>query len=424
MRKNLFRGASLFLILIIVGSLLSACSSKSSGTGENGEVTLKVLDWNGTNTKETEKMVKETVEKELPNVKLEFEYINWDTDFSSVMQTRIAGKQLPDIIMIKGGDHPKYTEHLMDLSSEEFMNEFPEDIRKALQIDGKDYAVPYTSNFQGVFYNKRIFAENNIEIPKTWDELMAVAESLQSKGITPFTSHFKDYQIGNSFNQFATIEVFSKNPTWGSDLQKGDVSFATSPEFKTVFKHFEDLYSYSNKDPFGLDFTGAAEMFAKEETAMWIIGTWSTAQVLKNNPDLEIGFFPTPAMDESNTKIIMQPDHTFSASATTKHPKEVKQVLEIFATNKEMAKKYIDLVQTESLLPDVVSEVEAPYVEDINTYKSLGAANANVGNVQIPWPYQEQSGSYIAEWLLGDKTLEEALKATDDYKTKVKFAKE
>lgn len=422
MKKGLFKWISFVLIISMLGALLAACSSSSSSSSKDGQVTLKVLDWNGTNTQETEAMIKETVEKELPNVKLEFEYINWDTDFSSVMQTRIAGKQLPDIIMIKGGDHQKYTDHLMDLSSEEFMNEFPEDIRKALQIDGKDYAVPYTSNFQGVFYNKRIFAENNIEIPKTWDKLMAVAETLQSKGITPFTSHFKDYQIGNSFNQFATIEVFSKNPTWGNDLQKGDVSFVTSPEFKTVFEHFEDLLKYSNKDPFGVDFTGAAEMFAKEETAMWIIGTWSTAQVLKNNPDLEIGFFPTPATEEANTKIIMQPDHTFSASATTKHPEEVKQVLDIFATNKEMAKKYIDIVQTESLIPDVVTDVQAPYVEDINSYKSIGAADANVGNVQIPWPYQEQSGSYISEWLLGKKSLDEALKATDAYKSKVKFA--
>jgi len=422
MKKGLFKWLRLSLILSIIVSLLVACSSGSSGTAKDGKVTLKVLDWNGTNTKETEKLIKETVEKELPNINLEFEYINWDTDFSSVMQTRIAGNQLPDIIMIKGGDHPKYTEHLMDLSSEEFMNEFPADIRKALQIEGKDYAVPYTSNFQGVFYNKRIFTENHIEIPKTWDELMKVAETLKAKGITPFTNHFKDYQIGNNFNQFATLEVFSKYPTWGNDLQKGKVSFADSAEFKTVFEHFKDVSKYSNKDPFGLDFTGAAEMFAKEETAMWIIGTWSTAQVLKNNPNLEIGFFPTPATDANNTKIIMQPDHTFSGSAKTEHPKEVKQVLEIFATNKELAKNYIDLVQTESLIPDVVSDVKAPYVNDINHYKNIGALDANIGNVQIPWPYQEQSGSYIAEWLLGKKTLDKALKATDDYKSKVKFS--
>ncbi|MFS0638159.1 ABC transporter substrate-binding protein [Mesobacillus foraminis] len=422
MKRFVSKWFGLFMAVMLVGSILAACGSNSTGASKDGKVTLKVLDWNSTNTKETEKLIQETVEKELPNVKLEFEYINWDTDFSSTMQTRIAGRQLPDIVMIKGGDHPKYTEHLMDLSDEEFMNEFPEDIRKALQVNGKDYAVPYTSNFQGVFYNKRIFEENNIEIPKTWDELMAVAEKLKSKGITPFTAHFKDYQIGNSFNQFATVEVFSKNPAWGDDLQEGKEAFAKSPEFKTVFEHFEDVYKYSNKDPFGVDFTGAAEMFAKEETAMWIIGTWSTAQVLKNNPDLEIGFFPTPATEEQNTKIIMQPDHTFSGSATTKHPEEVKKVLEIFATNKDMAKQYIDIVQTDSLIPDVVSNVEAPFVEDINNYKSIGAADANVGNVQIPWPYQEQAGSYIAEWLLGKKSLDEALKATDEYKSKVKFS--
>ncbi|MBT2656066.1 extracellular solute-binding protein [Bacillus sp. ISL-18] len=103
------------------------------------------------------------------------------------MQTRIAGKQLPDIVMIKGGDHPKYAQFLMDLSNESFMKEFPDDVRKTLQVDGKDYAVPYTANFQGVFYNKQIFDDNQIQIPKTWAELMEVAKTLRESLHLPLT---------------------------------------------------------------------------------------------------------------------------------------------------------------------------------------------------------------------------------------------
>src|SRR4051812_34681768 len=264
MKRGFMKVAS---VLVVLGLLLSlaACSSKSSSSAD-GKITLKVLDWNTTNKNEAQKAIVEAVKKQLPNVTLQFENINWDKDFNSVMQTRIAGKQLPDIIMIKGGDHPKYAQFLMDLSNESFMKEFPIDVRKTLQVNGKDYAVPYTANFQGVFYNKQIFEDNHIQIPKTWAELMDVAKTLKDKGITPFTSHFKDYQMGNSANQFATLEVFSKYPEWGSDLQKGKVSFAKSPEYNETFQHFKDIYENTEKDPFGVDFTGAADMFANGKT--------------------------------------------------------------------------------------------------------------------------------------------------------------
>ncbi|MEH7120311.1 extracellular solute-binding protein [Neobacillus vireti] len=419
MKRRFMKVVSVLVVLALFLSL-AACSSKSSSSAD-GKVTLKVLDWNTTNKKEAQKAIVEAVKKELPNVTLQFENINWDKDFNSVMQTRIAGKQLPDIIMIKGGDHPKYAQFLMDLTNEPFMKQFPDDVRKALKVDGKDYAVPYTANFQGVFYNKQIFEENHIQIPKTWAELMDVAKTLKSKGITPFTSHFKDYQMGNSANQFATLEVFSKYPEWGSDLQKGKVSFGKSPEYKTTFEHFKDLYENTEKDPFGVDFTGAADLFANGKTAMWIIGTWAPAQIFKNNPDFKLGFFPTPAVDAENTKLIMQSDYTWSASKATEHPKEVKKVLEILASDKNLAKEYINQVQTQSLLSDVVPDVQSDYVNDINTAKNAGVIDANIGNVQIPWPYQQQYTTYIAEWLLGKKTLDEALKATDDFKSKVKF---
>ncbi|WNS78767.1 extracellular solute-binding protein [Domibacillus sp. DTU_2020_1001157_1_SI_ALB_TIR_016] len=424
MRKNWMKQVS-FLVIAGLFFLLAACgSNEASGDDSSGTVKLKVLDWNSSNTQEVQKAIQEAVKAEVPNVELEFENINWEKDFNSIMQTRIAAQQLPDIMLVKGGDHPKYADHFMDLTNESFIQDIPEDIRKDLPISGKDYAVPYTANYQGVFYNKKIFADNNLEVPKTWDELMKTAKVLESKGVTPFTAHFKDYQLGNNLNQFASIEVFAKDPEWGNKLQKDEVSFAKSKEFKSIFEHFNDIYQYAGDDPFGVDFTGAAEKFANGETAMWIIGTWSVDQTLKNNPDLELGFFPLPANNEEDTKLIMQTDYTWTASANTQHPEEVKKVLEILATNKDLSKTYIDNVQTQSLIPDVIAEGDKPYLTDIENVKANGVVEANIGNVQIPWPYQEQVANYIAEYLLGQKTVGDALKASDEYKANVKFGSE
>ncbi|TDF97186.1 ABC transporter substrate-binding protein [Paenibacillus piri] len=426
MKFPLIKSVSCAAVLSLVG-IIAACggaqSDKSaSGSGTQKEVTLKFLDWNTQFPEEVHAEMQKAVAKSLPHVKLEFENIVW-ANFQSLLQTKIAARELPDIIHFKASDIPLYAKagHLMDLSSMEFMKQFTDDVRNNLKVDNKDYAVPYTSNVQGVFYNKKIFQENSIEPPKSWDELMQVAQKLKSKGITPFTAHFKDTQVGNNTMQFAMLDVFSKNPQWGVDLQNGKVSFATSPEYKTVFEHIKQIYPLTNEDPFGVDLAGAAEIFANGKTAMFITGTWAPTQVLKNNPNLEIGYFPTPAVDEKNTKVIIQSDHSFSGSATTKHPEEVKKVLEILATDKTLAKFYADKLKTFSLLTDVSPEIKNQYADDIAKYRKNGIIDVNIGNVQIPWAYQVEYSKYIAEWIFGQKTIENALKAADDFKSKVKF---
>ena len=39
--------------------------------------------------------------------------------------------------------------------------------------------MPYSQNFMGVFYNVDIFKEHNLDIPKTWDEFMALCQKLE-----------------------------------------------------------------------------------------------------------------------------------------------------------------------------------------------------------------------------------------------------
>ena len=48
--------------------------------------------------------------------------------------------------------------------------------------------LPFELNIEGFWYNKQIFAQNNIQPPQTWDQLVQIAASLQQKGIQPFTA--------------------------------------------------------------------------------------------------------------------------------------------------------------------------------------------------------------------------------------------
>ena len=45
--------------------------------------------------------------------------------------------------------------------------------------DGEIYLAPFSSGPQGLIYNKTFFDENNLEVPKTWDEFFALGDTLK-----------------------------------------------------------------------------------------------------------------------------------------------------------------------------------------------------------------------------------------------------
>ena len=53
--------------------------------------------------------------------------------------------------------------------------------------DDEIYLAPFNSGPQGLIYNKTFFDENNLEVPKTWDEFFALGEQAKEDGIALFT---------------------------------------------------------------------------------------------------------------------------------------------------------------------------------------------------------------------------------------------
>ena len=47
--------------------------------------------------------------------------------------------------------------------------------------DGDIYLAPFNSGPQGLIYNKTFFDENNLEVPKTWDEFFALGDTVKDR---------------------------------------------------------------------------------------------------------------------------------------------------------------------------------------------------------------------------------------------------
>jgi len=404
-------------VLLLAGLLV--CTSAS--VFAKPKKTIKFLNWYQNDGTAYTDQLKKVVEKAMPDVILELETITWN-DLDTIMQARVAGRNVPDILDFKGQDIPKYAAAgvLLNLSKNSCLKNSPTSVLSNIRYKANDYGLPYTAAYQGVFYNRKIFKENGLAIPKTHAELMAVVKKLKDKGITPFAAHYKDWMIHNINMQMAMAEVFGKNPKWGYDLYAGKVSFSSSPEWKNVSQWIKDVHDYSWKDPFAVEFPDAASRFAKGEAAMFISGTWNTPN-LTINPNLDYGIFPYPGT-AAGAKLIFEPDHTFAISAKSKYAKESLKILQIIATNKELAKLCIDKLGSNSLIKGVKPSKENPATADIVAYTMKNQlVDVSLGNVQIKASYQAEYARIMSDWILGKTTLEKALKETDNFKANVKL---
>lgn len=406
------------LTMVLMVSLFTIVFAENGGSGAK-EVTITFMNWYNNDEQPYLEALKEKVEGAMPGVILEYEPVTWDK-MHAMVSTRITAGAIPDILDFKGQDVPKYGNEgvLMDLTGSKFLDNVPKAARTALTVDGKEYGLPYSYLYQGVFYNKEIFGKYNLSIPETYDELMQICKILDENGITPFATHFKDnWNIGNMTMQFAMAEVFYENPRWGYDLYDGKVTFEGSEGYKRVFQHVKDIFEYTFEDTYSVDLSECDKRFANGEAAMNVTGTWTVNNLMVVNPDLDFGIFPFPGRKKGSARLILEPNHTWAVSADTKYPEIAKAVLELVAGDKELARLQADLSGTNSMLIGVQTTKEYPMTADVENYKNTNQiVDVSIGNVQIKWPYQEEYSRYITEWLLGEKTQDEALEAATAYK--------
>lgn len=64
---------------------------------------------------------------------------------------------------------------------------FGEDWRSYGSVDGTLYAAPLGANVKSfVWYSPKMFADNGWEVPKTWDEMLALSDTIAATGIKPW----------------------------------------------------------------------------------------------------------------------------------------------------------------------------------------------------------------------------------------------
>jgi len=205
---------------------------------------------------------------------------------------------------------------------------------KSLSSDtnGKQIFVPTNYYWWSVFYRKSAFAEWGVTPPTTWDEFMALCETLKGKGISPLTNGTGSTAWMAS-GWFDYLDLRINGATFHRDLLAGKHSF-DSAEVRKVLDTYATLIPYF--DPKGRSYTWqeAATPLINKKAGMYLIGAFVTQAFPAADGD-DVDFFSVPPINSSVPTAEEAPTDGYFASAATKNAAATKDLLGYLASAKE-----------------------------------------------------------------------------------------
>ena len=173
------------------------------------------------------------------------------------------------------------------------------------KVDNKLVAIPCRGT-QPVFlfYNKKVFADADIEPPKTYAELQNLVKVFKGKGITPFALAGN---ASSSWTELMWVEYLVDRlagPVLFEKIQNGDWSQWEDP---AVLKAAEMIKELVDSGAFGKNFGsvnygagGTSTLLNKGKAAMVLMGSWEYAVQQGEAPDFvknDLGYVAFPSIE-------------------------------------------------------------------------------------------------------------------------------
>jgi raffinose/stachyose/melibiose transport system substrate-binding protein len=158
--------------------------------------------------------------------------------------------------------------------------------------DGRLYGIANQMEMLGVFYNKKIFADNNLVPPETYDEFLSICKTLFDAGIQPVILDDKDQWPGFHYESI-WMNIFA-GPQKVKDALANKIQWTDPALILSMDKLAEFTRTpYVNKQINSLGYDDANALFHAGECAMRITGTWMVGRNVDNMGD-NVGFFYMP----------------------------------------------------------------------------------------------------------------------------------
>ncbi|CAN7183042.1 extracellular solute-binding protein [Paenibacillus sp. LjRoot56] len=276
-----------------------------------------------------------------PNIKIELDSLNTDQQ-KLKLKTQAASKEVPDITVVNPAAQMQpfvdagLFAPLNDMVEQNGLKAtFQEGILNWYSFKNNIYALPDGNNIGVVYYNKDLFKQAGVEVPKTFEEMVAAVKTLKGKGIQPMAIGEKDSWTG-SFLFMNILLRTNGGPGFLQAVVDGKKTFA-DPAFTDAVSSFEDLIQAGafQEGATSFDYNAGENLFKTGKAAMYYMGSWATGGIETSSVNGKVGVFQFPTVKGKGNpdEFMLAPGSAFAISANSKHLKETKDFLNYFMLN-------------------------------------------------------------------------------------------
>lgn len=360
---------------------------------------------------------------------LDVELIPGSEQGVEIMKLRFASGEYPDFLEYGLQDAVRDLggiEQFIPLEGDWTANFTPSIMEsEQFSVEGKTYALPIDPLvLTGVFYNKKVFEKAGVQVPRTWEELVAAAETIRAAGIDPFFFAGKDVWTLTMVLNEGFIREYGRVPMeeFYQRLNRGELKYADLPLLKDALLRSKELVDRGLvQENFVSDtYDRQQEALAKGEAAMIFQGSWVVDEIANKWPEAvdDLGAFALPFEDEGYSSVFMP--FPFLMTRGNRNPEKAQELVAYLASDEiqgMFAAAQPGLWAHKKASPEVF-----PAVADLKAWLDTGRV--------APWyglSTKYQMAGIFAENLqgfyLGLSSVEQVLQAADEETRKQAVAK-
>jgi raffinose/stachyose/melibiose transport system substrate-binding protein len=309
--------------------------------------------------------------KEYPNIIVK-EEITPNSDWNVKISTAVASQTEPDVFYVRMGAWlDPYVEEGVLLPLNDYLEQdnWKDTFTSYLEVynyGGQYYAVPLNTRTIRVYYNKALFEEYGLEVPETWDEMMAAVKTFRENDIIPFAAGNKQLFAFDWFYMYIHTRLNGYEDFQKFLARDGGPGF-TAPSFLEAAQKFQELAQAGAfpEGATGLDFMEANALFWNEQAAMnnFIDLFWDMTK--GSAPDVDIDFFEFPVFEGVTAEpkaLCGGVGAAVAISSRSEHPDEAATFVK-FWTRPDNVTKLTAATGWVTGVKDTIPEDASPYVK-------------------------------------------------------------
>lgn len=340
--------------------------------------------------------------------------------YKTQIQVGLASNQPPDVFFNWAGEDTGSLvreDQLEDLSGypqvAEWRNTLSESTLDGFDIDSGLYGVPSALQSKYFYYNKAVFEEEALNVPKNFDELLQLCTTLQDRGYSPMS-------FGNSerWQGVHYMSIFNQKVVGEERIEEDYALTAPEDELFTDPNYVEALQKLIDMRDAGC-FTEAANAISPEvadaqfytgQVVMTYQGTWGLSIYDANDFSGQYGFFRMPPVEggRGNQNYILAGPEGLAIPARSDN-KEAAVVFADYFVSQPVQQGFVELGRIPTRIDALEGTSASP--ELVATVEDIATAEGTTLwlDVVLENSVSEAYLNVIQEVTAGSKTPEQAM---------------